>query len=108
EQRHLPDDHLLDEDVEDEFLAEAVRVDAHVLAEPRVPLHPLFGPGVVAVDEDAVNVEEDGAGHQSGGRVWRASEWSTVPRSAPKAALTIWCCCTRVLPRKASEMTVAA
>ena len=45
---------------------------------------------------------------QSGTLVWSDREWSTVPMSAPKAALTIWCCWTRDLPRKASEITVAA
>src|SRR5262249_150079 len=36
-----------------------------------------------------------------------ASECNVVPMSAPNAALTNWCCCTRDLPRKASEVILA-
>lgn len=63
DQRYLADDHPLDEDVVDEFVAEALRIDAEIGQKGFVPALLQFGAGVVAMHQNAIDVEEDSARH---------------------------------------------
>src|SRR5690606_30228438 len=55
--RHFAHRDLLDENVEDKFLGEALRIDAHVDQQVLIPAAAQFGAGVNSVDQHAVDIK---------------------------------------------------